>query len=55
MIPNIPSIADFINQAHSETLDYIEIELMEKLLRIDRLNKMRDELAEIKQLCKEAE
>jgi len=55
MTPNIPGIADFINQAHSETLDYIEIELMERLLRIDRLNKMRDDLAEIKQLCKEAE
>jgi len=48
------NIADFINQAHCETLDYIEIELMEKLLRIDRLNKMKDELAEIKELCKEA-
>ena len=47
-------IADFINQAHCETLDYIEIELMEKLLRIDRLNKMKDDLAEIKELCKEA-
>ena len=52
---NIPGIADFINQAHCETLDYIEIELMEKLVRIDRLNKMKDELAEIGKLCKEAE
>ena len=47
------SIADFINQAHCETLDYIEIELMEKLLRIDRLNKMQENLAEIKKLCEE--
>ena len=47
-------IADFINQAHIGTLEFIENELMEQLNRIDRLNKMRDELADIEQLCKEA-
>ena len=44
------SITDFIAQAHPSTLDWIENEWMEQLIRIDNIRKMQDQLAEIKQL-----
>jgi|TARA_R100000084_G_scaffold57976_1_gene24602 hypothetical protein len=44
------SITDFIAQAHPSTLDWIENEWMEQLIRMDNIRKMQDELAEIKQL-----
>ena len=44
------SITDFIAQAHPSTIDWIENEWMEQLMRIDNIRKMQDQLAEIKQL-----
>ena len=44
------TITDFIAQAHPETLDWMENELMEQLVRMDTIRKMQEELKEIKQL-----
>ena len=33
------NLTDFIAQAHSATLDYIENELMEQLINVDTINK----------------
>lgn len=44
------TITEFIEQAHPSTLDWIENEWMEQLVRIDNIRKMQDQLAEIKHL-----
>ena len=43
------SITEFIQQAHVATLDYIEEDLMNQLIRIDRINKAKDALADLKE------
>ena len=48
------SITDFIAQAHPSTLDWIENEWMEQLVRMDNIRKMQDQLAEIKELLEVA-
>ena len=47
------SITDFIAQAHPSTLDWIENQWMEQLVRMDNIRKMQDELAEIKLLSED--
>ena len=44
------SITEFIEQAHPSTLDWIENEWMEQLVRMDNIRKMVDQLAEINKL-----
>ena len=47
------SITEFIAQAHPSTLDWIENQWMEQLVRMDNIRKMQDELAEIKLLSED--
>ena len=44
------TITEFIEQAHPSTLDWIENEWMEQLVKMDKIRKMVDELAEINKL-----
>ena len=48
------SLQDFLSQCHDETLDYIEDELLPKLIRIDRLNKMQHDVAALRSTIQEA-
>ena len=48
------TITEFIAQAHPSTLDWIENEWMEQLVRIDNIRKMQDDLAKIKELSEDS-
>ena len=42
-------IQTFLAQCHDSTLDYIENELLDQLIRIDKLNKMQHDVATLRQ------
>ena len=42
-------IQSFLAQCHDATLDYIENELLDQLIRIDKLNKLQDGAATLRQ------
>jgi queuine/archaeosine tRNA-ribosyltransferase len=48
------SIIEFINQCHPATLDYIEEDLLSKLVHIDNLHKMGDGIAEMREAINNA-
>ena len=45
---------EFIQQAHPATLDWIENDLMAKLQRVDRLNKLQGATRELRQTLETA-
>ena len=44
------TIIEFVQQAHPSTIDWIENEWMDQLVRMDNIRKMQDELADINKL-----
>ena len=47
------TIEEFFSQCDDATLKYIEESLLPKMIRIDKLNKMKNDLAKIKELSEE--
>jgi hypothetical protein len=47
------TVLEFIEQAHPDTIKWIERELMDKLGRVDYLNKMNQAVREVREACKE--
>ena len=47
------NIQSFLNSCHDATLDYIENELLDQLIRIDKLNKMQHDVAALRQQINE--
>ena len=48
------TIQDFLAQCDDATLDYIEESILPQLIHIDKLNKMRGHVAELRQQIAEA-
>ena len=48
------TIQDFLAQCDDATLDYIEESILPHLITIDKLNKMRGQVAELRQQIAEA-
>jgi hypothetical protein len=47
------TVQEFIEQAHPNTIKWMEREMMEKLQRVDYLNKMNQAVQEVRNACKE--
>ncbi len=47
------NIIEFINQCHPETLDYIENDLMDKLITVDKLYKLQSATKSIREVFNE--
>jgi hypothetical protein len=48
------TVQEFIQNAHPETIRWMERELMEKLQNVDYLNKMNQAVKEVRESFKEA-
>ena len=48
------SIQDFLAQCDDATLDYIEEQLLPQLIHIDKLNKLRHPISDLRQQIAEA-
>lgn len=47
------TLKEFFSQCDDATLKYIEESLLPKMIRIDKLNKMKNDLAKIRKLTEE--
>ena len=48
------SVQDFIQNAHPDTIKWMEREVMDKLERVDYLNKMNQAVREVREAIKDA-
>ena len=48
------TLQDFLTQCDDATLDYMENDLLPKLIHIDKLNKLQHKTAELRQQIAEA-